>query len=167
MVKEIRVSSRKRPGLIAFVDDCDFERASAHRWHPSGRRGKEEARTVIGGKNVSMSHFILDLPSGQWIDHENLNRLDCQRHNLRPCTPSQNRFNCGLNKNSTTGFKGVCFDIKHRRFKAHIQAHRQRKSLGYFKTAEEAARAYDAEAKVLHGDFARLNFPDSDERIAA
>ena len=32
--------------------------------------------------------------------------------------------------------------------------------LGYYATAEEAAHAYDAKAKELHGEFCYINFPD-------
>lgn len=160
MVKEIHLHSFKRPGLIALVDDADFDRVIAQKWHPSGKGKKTEGRTQIDGVNVSMSHFILGLPGNEWIDHQNLNRLDCQRRNLRPCTPAQNGFNREAPKNSKTGFKGVCFDTRHLRYKGHIQANGKRKSLGYFKSAVAAARAYDDAARELHGEFARLNFPN-------
>jgi hypothetical protein len=60
-------------------------------------------------------------------------------------------------KNSTSRFKGV------RRadggYIARIQFNKRRLYLGYFRSEEDAARAYDAKALELHGQFAVLNFP--------
>ena len=46
------------------------------------------------------------------------------------------------------------------KWRAQIGVNSTTRSLGYFETEEEAARAYDAKARELHGDKARLNFPD-------
>ena len=38
------------------------------------------------------------------------------------------------------------------------------KTIGYFKDELEAAKAYDAAAQELHGQFASLNFPEARKR---
>lgn len=57
--------------------------------------------------------------------------------------------------------KGVSWNKRREKWQADIGMSGKRKRLGRFNTAEEAARAYDEAAKELHGEFARLNFPDN------
>lgn len=58
----------------------------------------------------------------------------------------------------TTGYRGV---VKFRsRYSSRIWHNKVSYYLGSFPTAEEAARAYDARARELHGEWAELNFPD-------
>lgn len=55
-----------------------------------------------------------------------------------------------------TSYRGV---QKHKnRFRAHISVNGVNRIIGSYETPEEAAQAYDAYAKVIHGDKARLNF---------
>jgi hypothetical protein len=93
------------------------------------------------------------------VDHANGNGLDNRRSNLRLATGTQNNANRRLASNSTSGFKGVNLYKRTGRWRAHIAIHRQQKHLGYFRTAEEAARAYDIAALALFGEFALINFP--------
>jgi len=96
--------------------------------------------------------------TGRWpslIDHINGDRSDNRWENLREATPLQNQFNRKANSASTTGLKGVCFHKKNNTYQARIVIDGKIKSLGYFKSKEMAAAAYQREAKVLHGEFYR------------
>jgi hypothetical protein len=87
------------------------------------------------------------------------NGLDNRRSNLRPATPSQNSGNARRPSDNTSGFKGVTFYGRTGRWRAYIGGHLRQRHLGYFRTAEEAARAYDEAAIDTWGEFAHLNFP--------
>jgi hypothetical protein len=84
--------------------------------------------------------------------------LNNQRSNLRPATPTQNRYNQPCRKDSCSGFKGV--GIRRKRWLAKIKVDGKTVHLGMFDDKESAARAYDAAARIHHGEFAYLNFPD-------
>ena len=59
-----------------------------------------------------------------------------------------------------SGFRGVHFHKHNKRWRAQIGYNYKLITIGYYDTPEEAARAYDAKAKELRGEFARLNFPE-------
>lgn len=96
---------------------------------------------------------------GEWpkqqIDHINRIAADNRIANLRDVSPEVNHWNRGLQENNTTGFKGVA--RKEGRFHARIGANGRRRHLGAFRTAREAAEAYNAAALKLHGKYAVLN----------
>lgn len=151
-------------GLVALVDDEDFEWLSQWRWTSiSGpnvsyarRRFRSAGRRVI----VPMHRAIMDAPAGTFVDHINGDGLDNRRANLRLSSNSENQRNRGPSKLNRTGFKGVCLDSERGCFRVFIQVENISVSLGRFDCPAEAARAYDAAARRLHGAFARLNFPE-------
>ncbi|MCJ7609759.1 AP2 domain-containing protein, partial [Candidatus Bathyarchaeota archaeon] len=78
-----------------------------------------------------------------------------QKDNLRVATLSQNAANRPTT--SDRAWKGI---YPHgNKWKARIKLEGQNVYLGSFQTPQEAAYAYDAAARRLFGDFARLNFP--------
>ena len=99
------------------------------------------------------------------IDHEDRNKLNCQRTNIRHATHSQNGANRAILPNNTTGFKGVAWDKYHKKFRVEIRVNWKPIFLGYFDVREEAARAYDRAAIKHFGEFASLNFPRSDYEL--
>lgn len=102
-----------------------------------------------------------------FIDHEDRNKLNNQRHNLRPATNSQNQMNRKANLKSSTGFRGVHLDSERQKFRVAIQLNGKSIFIGRFTCPVEAAKAYDKAAKIHHGEFAILNFPEeiSNEKL--
>ena len=144
-------------GLKATVD-VEYAWIDKYKWHQTG---KGYATAQINGLRVWMHHLVLGNPeSGKVVDHINRNALDNRKTNLRFVTPSQNNFNSGVSSNSTTGYKGVYPDKRKGRapYKAQLYSKGKYIYLGSFYTPEEAARAYDAKAKEINGEFAYLNF---------
>lgn len=92
-------------------------------------------------------------------DHINHNGLDNRKANLRPATRAQNSYNRKkYANNSYSKYKGVSFKKKGQKWSAQISINNKMKFLGYFHREKDAAKAYDAAARKLHGEFASLNF---------
>ena len=150
-------------GYFSKVDDEDFERLIKHKWCVVKKRTGSNiyAQMQVGKKKYSLHRFILGLTDPQvLVDHINGDSLDNRRENLRACTAAENTRNRAPLRKNATGFKGVSRTASGK-FLAEIKKHKKRYRLGRFKTAGEAARAYDAKAKELFGEFAYLNFPDT------
>jgi len=96
---------------------------------------------------------------GEWpdceVDHVNGNRSDNRISNLRLATPTQNRMNGARRRDNATGFRGVHFEPRRKKYVAQLKIGTQRKYLGQFDTAEAAHAAYLEAAKEFYGDFAR------------
>lgn len=124
-------------------------------WHPRGYR----AITVFE-KRYLIHRLAWFYVHGEWpeqIDHINGVRDDNRLSNLRPATQAQNNANSARRKDNTSGAKGVYFCKQHDRWTARIKPpDGKRLSLGFYKTADEAALAYAEAAKVHFGEYARL-----------
>ena len=92
----------------------------------------------------------------EFVDHRNADPADNRFWNLREASTNQNQHNRKLNKNTSTGLKGVHFHKKRQRYQATVAVNGKKKWLGYFKTPEEAHQAYCKAAAELHGEFSRV-----------
>ena len=153
-------------GREAVIDAADVHLVASRNWHARSRDGIWYALSnerLPGGRRVllSLHRVILGDIDKPVIDHADGDGLNNRRSNLRPATYQQNAVNSKPNSNSRTGFKGVA-PTKSGRWTAQIRVDGRAKYLGTFGSPDEAACAYDAEAIRIHGEFARLNFPQGE-----
>ncbi len=151
-------------GQVAIVDAADYEWLSQYKWHAFCNQGGKwyaarGVRLSETSNTVYMHRAILGAPSDMEIDHINGEGLDNRRENLRLALIGQNRRNARKRKDNTSGYKGVYYDKERDKWCANIHFEHKAIFLGRFDTPKDAAYAYDAAAKELHGEFAQLNFP--------
>jgi hypothetical protein len=142
-------------GLKAIIDVADWPLVGQYRWH--AHRGGPNldvfyARRKLGRRREFLHNVLLPPPPGRVVDHEDLNRLNNRRSNLRIATNGQNMAN--RRRVNCTGFRGV-----RQQRSGGFQVIFGRKGYGTYAAAEEAARVYDALARAAYGQFAVLNFP--------
>lgn len=127
---------------------------------PAGSYDMKYPIIRIDGYVYKVHHLVWLWRTGNWpiefVDHRDLHTKNDAADNLRAATHSQNNANRRCRPNST-GFKGVMRQPhKEKPFGAYISIDGKNKSLGRFKTAEEAHAAYCAAAVERFGEFARF-----------
>ena len=145
-------------GKVALVNDEDYERVMMHKWCAVKTRNKWYAQRREGKKKVSLHRFILDAKSGEECDHINGDGLDNRRCNIRIVTSQQNKWNQQKTHGSSI-YKGVSWEKDRNKWRTGIRINNKDIHLGLFDSEEEAAKAYDAKAIELFGEYAKLNFP--------
>jgi hypothetical protein len=98
---------------------------------------------------------------GKWpknqIDHINGIRDDNRFCNLREATGTENQGNKKLNKNNTSGYRGVSWNKNSKKWESRLKVNDKRIYLGSFNSKKEAALAYNRAALEYFGEFAYLN----------
>lgn len=149
-------------GKFAQVDDYWYDYLMQWSWyaHKSVGNCTSYVRRNITintnkQKTIFMHNVIMNTPEDQEVDHVDHNGLNCLEENMRNCTHKQNQMNhISVGKSA---YLGVSYH-KGNLIRATIKFNGKYKHLGYFKTEELAARAYDAKVKELFGEYANLNF---------
>jgi len=121
--------------------------------NPCGQRSNHHdgyAHVKVNGM-VLLAHRIIfaivhgRMPAGQ-IDHINGNRMDNRIENLRDVSSSENSYN---SKTNTSGFAGVCWDARDKKWRVYFYVGYRKIYLGLFENLEDAVQARK-EAKIRY-----------------
>lgn len=142
-----------------LIDDEDYPKVKAFTWYLSKigyivcdiqvNKVKKQIRLHRLLMNVEQKNIL--------IDHINRNRLDNRKSNLRIANKQQNAANSKISIRNTSGFKGVTFKKDKGKWKAYIAVNNKQIHLGYYDTANEAAKKYNQSASEYFGEFANQN----------
>lgn len=181
-MKTIELSAQKPTSknykkYSVIVDDDDYEELSKYIWTYHKEHKSEYAVTASKDefgkyRTKKMHRMIMGINDRHiLIDHVDGNGLNNQRSNLRLANYSTNQANKKRLHNKKSKYKGVYFQSNTQKWKSGVMKDGKYFHLGYFKTEEHAAMAYNIKAKELFGEFAciniipdmlpKLNLPDS------
>ncbi len=148
-------------GQWAVIDAEDFGRISGFTWRAVWKKKCNTFYAVTNPprqagqprKSITLHRLLLGVGQGEDIDHRNHNGLDNRRRNLRPCSDSDNNGNMVLSSANTSGYKGVFWHERRKRWIAGVQ--REKKVYRReFKKVEDAVSWHREMTLVLFGDFA-------------
>jgi hypothetical protein len=105
-------------------------------------------------QSIRLAHLWM---TGEWslhdMDHIDRCRTNDKWSNIRPATRSQNTANRGIQSNNTSGFKGVSWNKRSRKWEARIRQNGKYKFLGNFDNPSDASAAYVAAGRETFGEF--------------
>ena len=153
-------------GYEALIDIDDVHLVSGKNWCASeSKRSDGSIKTVYaicfdysGGKKtqIKMHRILLNAHSQSVVDHIYGNGLNNRRNNIRLVSISQNSTNCRKYSNNTSGFKGVSWSKRRRKWESYIKTNNKTIHLGFFEDINSAAAAYEFASKKIHGEFGRI-----------
>lgn len=169
-MKTLTIVSKKHGIHNVLLDDEDYEYVKHWKWYI---RWNESSQTFycerflkVNGNSIGikMHRFIMGETNPKIeIDHKDHNGLNNQRSNLRSGTRAENNRNKRPYKSGKSPYRGVCkrnesVSIK---FRTQIQVNGKKVYRKDWNTELEAALDYDRNVVKYHGEFAYLNFPQS------
>lgn len=146
-----------------YIDKKYYDLIHQYCWH---KHQDGYLRTCIGqkenGGNIyKLMHVMIMeaeghiFKNGEEVDHINGKPNDNRVENLRITTHAENMKNVKLPNNNTSGFKGVYYSKRERKWKAMIRVNKQQRHLGTFDTKEEAIIARQNAENLYYGKYKR------------
>lgn len=124
----------------------------------------------LAGKYYPCHRLIWMMHYGEFpelIDHIDGNRQNNRIENLRSTDRFGNAKNRKLNKNNTSGAKGVLWNKRLCKWSANVVSNNKRRFLGHFDSFQDADEIACLAREMLHGEYANHGNDQQAETINA
>lgn len=147
-------------GDMFLIDLDDFERVKRIAW----RKTKDGYfRGKYNGKTIQLHRFILNVSNEVLVDHQDHDKSNNRKYNLRPVTTSQNGMNRNVASNCKSGVTGVCWYKAKQKWQAQIKINNRQIYLGRYDSFDDAVKARkEAEDKY----FGEYSFSNTQENLS-
>jgi len=136
-------------GRVVLVDIKDYSKVSKFKWYSTNG-------VVTNKWNQGMHRVIMNAKDGDIVMYRNGNKLDNRRENLCVVSKCEIVHKHKKRSNTKTNYKGVTYVEKSGLYQARCRMYGHYFALGYFRSEEAAAYAYNKKATEL-SEFARVN----------
>jgi len=151
----------KRPYFLLYPDGCPqpfwvdkkfLNKLRRIRWRYLPQRQRARGFFGVKGTRQYLHRYILALAGKFYpeVTFANGDVFDCRLVNLKPYRREEDGATRRMFKNNTSKRKGVCFHKVRKKWIAMIRANKKLIHLGYFDTADAAARAYASAFSLAH-----------------
>lgn len=160
--KKIELSVSELNEIINYCPDTGiFRWVKTRRGTPAGSiAGSRHAKGYITIRILGIPYlahrlawYIMTGEQPDQIDHEKGIKDDNRFASLRAATANQNQHNKGLNKNNTSGVKGVSWNKDKKAWDARVWLNGRQNRLGRFKRIADAELAVRAFRESNHKEF--------------
>ena len=152
-------------GYPAIIDKDIADEVKKYRWYGNDNLGGAYALRKIKKENQYLQNFVWKLKTGRQEDQitfKNKLTVDCRIKNLAGGSRTNVMNNRRPKRETSSEYKGVCFDKITEKWRAHIRPANIYYTLGKYENEEKAAKVYDSAAKILLDD-PYLNFKNDTE----
>ena len=145
-----------RNDTIFFFDKEDFPLISQYMWtnNPEGYIIAYYNDDDGNKKHVLMHRLVMGVTEPDvFVDHIHHNHADNRKSELRVVSRAENNMNRRVSKINTSGYTGVAYDLRSKKWRASIAVNGERIGLGYYDNKEDAAKARKEAEKKYFGEF--------------
>jgi hypothetical protein len=120
----------------------------------AGNLSQGYIRIGVDGVSYRAHRLVWLYMYGYWptksIDHINRIKDDNRFVNLREASRSQNAQNVGLKKTNTSGYKGISWETRRKKWVVQLRLNIKPIFLGYYDDIDEAIARYKEAQKIYH-----------------